>query len=355
MTLRPETSITTSHHRRIGAVVVRSMLALAAFAATPASAAAPPPTSATFALSAVSASGTLHLRATPGHTLRGSVRVRNLSRRRIAVRLQPADVRNAVNGNADYVTTRLSASGRWVRLAATTVRLAPGTSRDVGLFVRVPAGTRGAVHYAGVVALDAADLATAARAKSATTNGITISRINRQALPITVRLPGPLTRRLTLRSVKLDVQPGGAGLVLGLLPRGNVLIQSAPITLRISRGTRTILRHSSTLGQLFPDDGFEFRIPWEGSPTAGDYRVRGVIRPRAAAPVYIDQTLRFTPAKAEELTRETPPVAAPPAPPGIPVWVWAALGAAAALLIALSFAVWRLTRRSRRNGERAVA
>lgn len=337
----------TTPHPHAGAVVVPVLLALAAFAAAPAPApAAPPaPKTATFALTAASQSGALRLRGAPGRTLRAAVLVRNVSRRRITVRLQAADITNATNGNADYATTRLSATGRWVKLAATTVQLAPKASRKIAFSARIPAQARGASHYAGIVALDTADLATAARDKQRKSKTFTISRISRQALPITIHLPGPLARSLALRTVKIVVQPAGAGLVLGLRPGGNVLIQSAPVKLRVSRGTRTILRHTSTLGQLFPRSGLDFRIPWMGRPSEGSYRVRGVIRPEGAAPLYFDRMVRFTAAKVTELKRATPPVAQTAAP-GLPLWVWLALTAAAALLVALSLAFWRFARRA---------
>jgi len=217
--------------------------------------------------------------------------------------------------------------------------------------VRIPQSARGASHYAGIVAVDAAELAAAKapgkRAKGGA--GFTISRINRQAVPITIRLPGPLTRKLTLRSVKLDVSAAGAGLVLGLLPRGTVLMQDAKVKLRVSRGSKTILRNASALGQLIPDSKLDYRIAWTGRPTEGDYLVRGVIRPKGAAPVYINQTVNFTPAKVKELKRETPPVAqaAQANDAGLPMWVWLALTGGGALLLGLSLAIWRLARRAR--------
>jgi hypothetical protein len=334
----------TTPHPHAGAVVMLVLLALAAYAAAPAAAAPPAPKAATFALTAVSQSGALRLRGTPGRTLRGSVLVRSLSRRRITVRLQPAGIRNATNGNADYVTTHPSATARWLRLAASTVRLAPKASQRIAFSARIPAQARGASHYAGIVALDAADLAVAARDKKRKAKTFTISRISRQALPITIRLPGPLTRSLALRSVEIVVQPAGAGLVLGLRPGGNVLTQSASVRLRVSRGARTILRHTSTLGQLFPNSGLQFRVPWAGRPSEGSYRVRGVIQPTGAAPVYVDRIVRFTAAKVTQLERATPPVAQTTGP-GLPLWVWLALTGAAALLVALSLAFWRYARR----------
>ena len=337
-------------HQRSGAVVVLALLALAACTAAPAGAAPPAaPKAATFALTVASQSGALRLRSAPGRTARGAVIVRNVSRRPITVRLQRADIRNAANGNAGYATTRLSAAGRWVSLAATTVRLAPNRARRISFSVRVPSRARAASHYAGIVAVDAADLTAAARDRRSKRKAFTISRISRQALPITIRLPGRLTRSLALRSLKIVAQPAGAGLLLGLRPGGSVLTQSAPVKLRVSRGSRTLFTHAATLGQLFPGATFEYRIPWRGRPTEGSYRVRGVIRPKGAAPLDIDSGVSFSAVKAGELARETPPVDEPAKANGMPGWVWPVLGGAAILLIGLVLAVLLLARRSRRS------
>jgi hypothetical protein len=348
----PCVTMTNSPHHA-GALALLATLALTASAVAPAQAAGPPRSAKpSFALSAAGGGGALLLRGTRGRVLHGAVLVHNVSRHRITVRLQPADIGNATNGNANYITAGRKLAGRWLRLSATTVHLAPKSSRRIVFALRVPRNVPGASHYAGIVAIDTAETVTAkAPRRSAKGAGFSFSRINRQALPITIRLPGPLTRRLTLRSVKLDVQPLGAGLMLGLLPKGTVLMQDAKVNLRVSRGKRTILRNVSTLGQLFPDSRLDYRIAWSGRPTEGDYLVRGVIRPKSAAPVYINQTIKFTPAKVKELKRETPPVAAPEAAPapGLPSWVWLALAGAGALLVALAFAFWRFARRARRS------
>jgi hypothetical protein len=327
-----------------GAVAVLATLALAASAAAPASAAAASPSAPAFALSALGSSGSLHLRGTPGQALHGTVLVRNLTRHPVTVLLHPADIQNASNGNADFVTTPLTRTGLWLTLTSQTVRLAPGARTRVGFTARIPAGARGASHYAGIVAIDASDLATVAAHKTAKGKSFTFFQINRQALPITIRLPGPLTRSLAVRSAKLTVAPVGAGLTLSLLPGGSELIQNAAINVRVLRGARTIFRHSSTLGQLFPGASLDYRIPWPGKPTPGSYQVTGVIRPQGAAAVTVNQTVDYSPAKAALLKHETPPTPGPPAP-STPGWVWAALAAAAALLVTLSIAVWKLARR----------
>jgi hypothetical protein len=321
-------------------------LTVAATAASAASAAAlPAPSPVRFALSPVSATGALRLRGAPGGVLHGAVVVRNTSGQAVTVILQAADIQNASNGNADYVTAHLSQTGRWLRLAAGRVRLAPHASREVAFTVTIPAQARGASHYAGIVATNVADLAAAAVKRTSRRPTFTFHRIDRQALPVTIRLPGPLSRRLVLRSARIAVAPVGAGLVFGLLPGGTELIEGARITLRVQRQGLTLFTYVSTLGQLFPGSPLDYRIPWKGQLTEGSYHLQGVIRPQGAEAVNINRTVEFNVAKAAQLKHQTTSSAAQPTS-GMPGWVWAALAASAVLLSALSVAVWKLARRS---------
>lgn len=333
----------TSSRLHHGTVALLAALALVATATTPASAATASPAEPAFALSPVGASGALLLPGAPGRVLRGSVLVRNLSRQPVTVKLQAADIRNASNGNADYATASPSRTGSWLTLADDSVRLEARSSRQVPFTVSIPGEARGGSHYAGIVGVDASEIAAAAAKKTAKGKNFNFSRINRQALPLTIRLPGPSSRSLALTSAKLMVEPAGAGLMLGLLPGGSELIQGARIKLRVTRGARTILTYSSTLGQLFPGTRLNHRIAWKGRPTEGSYRVQGVIRPRGAATVNIDETVHFTPAKATQLEQETTPL---PSTPGLPLWVWLTLATGATVLTGLSVALWKLAQRT---------
>lgn len=331
---------------RLGAasVFACAVLMLAAVAAT--SASAQSSSRPTFSLTSTSATGKVVLRAGAGSSVRGAVAVRNVTRRPVTVSLRPADIANAANGNADYVTGPLRRTGRWLRLDATSVSLAPGEMRRVGFTVSVPAGMRGD-KYAGIVAVDAAELKSAS-SKRARRSGFSFSRINRQAMAVTVRLAGERARKLKLGSVKLKVEPVGAGLFVGLIPGGSTLTQSAKINLRVLRDKRTVFSHRSELGQLFPGSGVHVRVPWVGRPTPGRYRVLGTVRPVGAPVVRIDRTVQFDSTGQAELERET----APPVPrdSGLPIWVWVALLAAAVMLIGLSLAVWKLSRRPAQAG-----
>ena len=340
----------SSSRLHAGAKALPAALALAALAVAPALAAAPR-RAAVFALSPA-APGPMLLHGSAGRVLRDAVNVENLSGHSLTVILAPADIQNASNGNADYLTTGLSHAGRWLALSTRSLRLAAHATRKVAFTVSIPKATTGASHYAGIVAINADDLATATR-RGAKGRSFTFYRVTRQALPVTIRLRGKLFRSLALRSAALSVQPAGAGLVLGLLPGGSELIEGATVKLRVLRGRRTVFTYASTLGQLFPGSELNYRIPWHGRPTPGAYHVLGSIRPQGSATIKIDRTVKFTAAKASQLKRETPPAARLPTS-GTPGWVWVALAAAASLLLALSAAVWKLARRPRSSIARST-
>lgn len=334
-----------SRWRARAAAIVAIALAAASAASTPVAAASTPAARATVALTTSDGGAPPFVRAARGAVVRRAVRVTNLTNRRVTVVLQAADLRNATNGNADYRTTHVTRDGRWVHLARSRVRLRPLASRRVSFRVSVPRSARGSSHYAGIVATNAAELAAAARAsKRSRGKAFRFARVNRQALPITVRLPGRVTRHLSLRSIRIDASSAGAGLVLALRPDGSTVIRDAPISLRVSHGGRRVFAHVATLGQLFPGSSLRYRIPWRGRPTEGSYRVVGVLRPRNAPPVRFDRTVGFAAPAAAKLQREMPP-AAQRAGAALPGWVWLALGAATLLLLALSVAVWKLAHR----------
>ncbi len=319
--------------------------AFAAFAAAPVAGAAPRPQPTAFALAPVGPPGAVLLHGVAGRVLRGAVTVRNLSRHRITVTLQRADIGDASNGNADYLTSRVHGAGRWLHLQTTRVRLAAHAARRVGYAIRVPRRSTGVSHYAGIVAVNSAELGRARARARHPRRSFTFNRINRQALPITIRMPGRLVRVLRLRSVTLSVQPVGAAVVLGLRAGGSDLIPSTAITLHVLRGSRRLFSAATTLGQLFPGAPLAYRTPWKGRPAAGTYRVQGTIRPQGAAMIRVDARLTVSAAKARQLARGTT-AATRQAIPRTPGWVWVALTLAATLLIVIPVAVWKRARSS---------
>jgi hypothetical protein len=233
-----------------------------------------------------------------------------------------------------------------LHLSAQNVQLAPHASRRVAYTVSIPSTTTGGSHYAGIVAINAADFSASARGKGKG-RGFTFKRISREAVPLTINLPGRLWRGLSLRSVKLIAEPIGAGLVLRLRPSGTELTQGARVHLRVLRGARTTFTYTSTLGQMFPGGDLSYRISWPGRPTPGTYRLLGTIRPRGLPVIKVDRTFGFSTHSAAHLKSMTPPATQDPAT-GMPAWVWVALGCGVALLTALSVAVLKLAGRPHR-------
>ena len=280
---------------RLGAAIVAALLGLTLAAVSAAgahAASAPSSRTAAISLSAVGTGGGLLLEGAPGSVLRGAVRVQNLSGETVTVALQAADIRTGGNGSADYVTSALSQAGRWLSLGSPAATLAAHEQREIQFTLSVPAGESGS-HYAGIVAVNQAELAPARQAHSAGIGG-QISTVAREAIPITVRLPGAPTRSLALRSAKIAAGPFGAALMLGLLPGGNVLIQAAHVQLSVMRGSRTLFSYSGTLGQLFPGSSLDYRIPWVGTPTPGSYRVLGVVSAQGAAPLRLSRSISLS-------------------------------------------------------------
>jgi hypothetical protein len=339
---------------RVWATAVSATLALAASAAAaaPALAAGTRPQLAVFALSPVGTPGAVLLHGAAGRTLRGSVSVRNLSRNRISVRLQRADIANASNGNASYITAGVRHTGRWLHLQTGTVGLAAHATRRVGYTIRIPRGTTGASHYAGIVAVNAAELAEAHAHPRHSQHSFNFHRIDRQAIPITVRMRGPLVRRLTLGSVRLSVKPVGAAVLLGLAPGGSDLIESTAVKLHVLRGRHAVFSTNTTLGQLFPGAPLAYRIPWKGRPAAGSYRVVGTIRPQGARVIHVNASLTVSGAKAKQLAQGTAAATQQQAATSIPGWIWIALTLAAVLLIVVPLFVWK---HARRGGSTPVA
>jgi hypothetical protein len=351
MAKRP-TMMMISARLHVGAKALPAALALAAFAVAPAWAMASSPPAVAFVLSPVGTTSSISVHGTRGRVLQGAVLVRNLSRRPVTVILQRADIRNASNGGADYVTSRLSGTGRWLRLSAGRVRLAPHASRRVAYTVSVPRTAAGGSHYGGIVAINAADFAPVTARRKTKGRKFTFYRISRQALPLTIHLPGRLSRSLALRSVNLVVAPIGAGLVLGLLPGGSELTEQAQVKLRVLRGTHRVFLYASTLGQLFPGGGLNYRIPWPGRPKQGTYHVLGTIHPQGSATIHINKMITFTGALATRLARDTP-APGQPARAGPSGWMLVALAMGPVLVIALATAVWKLARRPAKHLRKA--
>src|SRR6059058_1394143 len=125
------------------------LLAAAVLAAAPATAGAAGPG---FSVAAVGFDSYFQYRLKPGAVARGQLRVVNQSRHARHVVLRAADVTTAAGGGLEYGTGDPRGLGRWIRLAASEVTVAPGSARDIPFTVHAGAHAQAGDALAGIVA-----------------------------------------------------------------------------------------------------------------------------------------------------------------------------------------------------------
>lgn len=315
------------------------LLTVAASAAPSAAQAAPVP----FSFSAVGTPDYHRFGVRAGDDVRGTVRIVNRSGRTRVVRLQTLDLVTGDRGGIVFRSGRPSATGAWLRLDRRDVRLRPGASARVGYSAQVPARVATGEHYAGVVAIDRADLRAAARRPSGR-RGVVLRHITRLALPVRFTVGGPAERTMAAGRADFAADAAGSRIDLPLRSTGAKLIREAEVdfAVRDDRG-RTLFTHKATLGEFVPRTIARYPIAWRGRAAEGRYRLVGTVRPKGAPVIRLDQTLEFTRRRAEDLESQTGEQAATAAGPPLLLLVGLALALVAA--IAATAAYVRLRRR----------
>jgi hypothetical protein len=321
-------------------------IVVASAAAIPASAAAGP-------LSILSADGSSSyaLEIEAGHRVRAAVQIFNSSRTDRVVRLATVPLGAATAGGVTYGARAGRGPSGWVRLTAKTVRVPAKGSEVVSFMAEAPDEPGRGDRYAGITAVDVADVRRAERGTSASKRPTaSMSRITRYALPIRFRLPGARKARLTLQGLRSHTDAGGGGIAFDLAGTGTKLIGSAKVDLRIAQDGRTVKTVHGTLGQIVPESRFAYDVPLPGVPE-GEYVVTGTIRPEGAPAIALDRRVRFSTQETSGVERqieETLPnaVTRTELPP------WALMAAAAiTLLLAVALVGLLIGRRRRRRRE----
>jgi hypothetical protein len=252
--------------------------------------------------------------ARAGQTVAGAVRLHSRSRRGQTIRLQALDLVTAPAGGIDFKPGRPRAVGAWLRLDRRDVHLPAGATRVVRYRAEVPRDAAAGEHFAGIVGIDRAQLRRAAAPAGG--RGVELRHVTRVALPVRFRLPGRATRRLAAGAIRFAANAGGSRLELDLRSVGQLLVRGTAIDLHVSRSDgRPVFDHEARLSEFVPQTAIRYPIAWRGTPSRGEYRVRGTIRPAGGAPVRVDETVAFRAAQAkrlEEQTGEAPPADGPP-------------------------------------------
>jgi hypothetical protein len=281
----------------------------------------------------------------PGSVINGAVVVRNAAKRPAVVRLAAVDVGTAPLGGAIYGKVAGRRIGSWVTLGARAVTVPGDSARKVNFTVRVPSDARPGAHYAGITAMDAAQAA--GRKGTGKAKNMTLHRITRFALPIKVRIPGPVSPKLSYQGSKVAVDARGAKVLVRLRNPGGTLIRSTTVNLRLRHGTRTVAAARQPLMEFVPDTAAKYPVALAVMPVEGDYRLVGEIRPAGAPVVKVDDIVHIDGKKVKQTQRSIVGRTAPiPARSGSPL-IWVALGGVSLLALALLLAFVRMRRRLR--------
>ncbi|HEU4658615.1 MAG TPA: hypothetical protein VFR97_13890 [Capillimicrobium sp.] len=263
--------------------------------------------------------------ATPGQELRGAVVLRSESASTEHVLLRAADVTTAGSGGLDYGSGRPGSVGTWIDLERRRVALAPGATITVPFTLRVPGDAGPGDHLAGIVALNRADVRRAERRSS--DEAFDLRFLPRLAIATWVTVPGPRDPALAVGNVAFDVTPSGSAVSVLVRDTGNTLIRHTGGRLRLLQGERVLTDQRVKLDAFVPNTEIRYRVPLRGTPARGEYRLVGTLRPEGAAPVAVDEVLRFGSEAQEELREET----GQEAKGAIPAWMWILLAFLAAV------------------------
>jgi hypothetical protein len=328
------------HHPSLGAALLCGTL-LSALAGAPPALAAPTPKAVGFFVAPVGVPS-LRFQARPGHTVTGSIRVVNLAARTRMIRLTASDLVTADSGGASFPAGRPKSTGTWLQLDTQRVVLTSHGSAKVGFRAVVPDSAEPGQHYAGIVAVDAAEAA-AARKSPEQGSGVEVHHLARLALPVRLTLPGAQFTRLAATDMHFSVDASGSSLRVGLRNAGNQIIRETDLDLHIGRDGQELLAANTQIRDFITDSGISYPVAWRGSLQPGAYHVTGTIHPQAGPSLTIDQAVDFTPTLAKTLEQKTGVAAAPG--DGPPVWVWALIAALLMAGTAVSVAYLRLRRR----------
>jgi hypothetical protein len=327
-----------------------ALASLTALAASAAGAAAPAAHAATatdgaVALQPAGGKHRLAYTAAPGDVVHGAVRLKNAGRQARDIKLTAVDVGTAAFGGAVYGDATGKRTGRWVTLEAGTVRVGARSTKTVHFSVQVPRGTSKGVHYAGITAVDVAQLRAASTRRKRAGKRIVFHRITRFALPLKVRVPGAVSPRLTFRGAEVDVDAAGANILMKLENTGRTLLRSTDVKLRLAQGDRTLVDVHQPLREFVPGTAAKFPITLPGIPSEGDYRVVGTIRPEGAPAIAVDETVHIDGKSVKKAERSVVARTAPPADGGMGIVLYLAIGGLAVVAIGFGVAFARMRRR----------
>lgn len=290
--------------------------------------------------------------AAPGAARSGAVIVSNTGNRTGTVKLYSADGSTGQTTGTVYLTdSKPVRAGAWVKLAQTSVQLAPGEIKHVPFTVRVPKGIRPGQWVAGIVA----ETATSAKTKRSTRKaGVQIRIRNQTIIAVQVDVPGTRKASFVIGGAKPGGQRGFQQVLVHFANTGN-LLQKPTGSVTILRGGKTIERLPFKMDTFLPQTEIDYPILLKKALAAGEYRTK--VSLSYPTPAGGRKTITASPTLkvSDESVTQVFTSAAPSQQPAGGVVAagnstpWALIGGAAAAVLLLLLVAWLLVRLRRRR------
>jgi hypothetical protein len=265
----------------------------------PAAAAAPPPamTVAVHPASGESSSYFTLFAQPGGFAQAGTLELRNRRKQAVTVRLDPVGAVTASTLGSAYRTSASAPTGqtRWIVLPRRRIVLGPLAKATVPVGVRLPEGSEPGDYLSGI-SVEALGQARERRMPG----NVAISSVQRYAVGVFVKVPGPRSSLIRLTSARVDREPAGLTFYVNGRNEGNTVLQNVRGHLLITRGHRVVGRTAIGPGTFVSGTSIAYPLltPREQPREGAVYRVRAVMR-YSGKVARLDTKVRFGHASAK--------------------------------------------------------
>ena len=283
----------------------------------------------------------------PGETKQVRIELGNYGTTSVSARSYVADVYSMINGGMGVRLSGEPASGTtdWLSYPAKTLQLDPRQAVPETLTVAVPS-TAAPGDYISALVIEG-DAGTSQSGDAA------FKQVDRQAVAVAIRVPGPLVPGLSLPTAALRTTPGGVSYIdLGMLNSGNIHLHLVGTYALTDANGVQIAGGPVTMDTVYAHTSTVLAVPVTVALTPGHYTVSLTLSdPKApisassgALPLDIAAPVA-PPTPAVPPTQDAPPLASL----GLVPLIAGALGLGLALGLAFALAAYVVVRRKRRR------
>ncbi len=278
--------------RNLIATIVPALVAGTIACPATAAAVAPPPMTVSVASASGSAQSYFQVSARPDQIVpAGSLKLRNPTEQPVTVLLDPVGGLTASTLGSAYEQRggKPTGAASWVAIGRRRVTLAPHAKARVPVSVQLGSGARPGDYLAGVSVESAAD-----SGDVQLQGNVAVSSVQRYAIGVEIRVPGPRHPHIALTGVRLSRQPSAVTFSIRGRNDGNVILQNVHGSATVSDGDQVLARRPLGPGTFVTGTSIAYPLlfpklqPEEGA----SYRVRAhLVYPGGSA--RIDKVVSF--------------------------------------------------------------